>query len=319
MALPSLVTRTPLDNFSIRYGNDQKSYAALEVFTPVVVPKKTGSFYVYSKDNLRAEDLTAPSGSEAPSVEWTGFTKTFTCLEKAVKQPVLGKDVRDFDRPIADLRNEAAMGNMDRILIEMERAAYTKAATTSNYPPGLVTTLTDDTDRWSDDAGDPLANITAAKLAVYDSCGKFPNAMVLSEKGLLTLANNKALVERFKHTGAFVTKELLAKLFGLSEIIVSGAAYNSAAEGATDSMGAIWGDEAVLFVKDPSQRLKSMVYGRTFIANSFYTLSLNRPELGRGLGAEELETGIEYVIASAAVSSSSDDDFIAGAVIDNIF
>lgn len=319
MALPSLVTRTPLDNFSIRYGNDQKSYIAFDVFTPVVVPKKTGSFYVYSKDNLRDEILDAPSGTEAPSVEWTGFTKTFTCEEKAVKQAVLGKDVRDFDRPVADLRNEAAMGNMDRLLINIERAAYTKVSTTGNYPSPLVTTLTDDSNRWSDDGGDPYKNVMDTKQAVYDSCGKYPNAMALSAKGLLKLLGNASIIERFKHTGAIVTTEQIKALFGLDFLHISGAAYNSAAEGATDSMGAIWGDECLLYVKDPSQRLRTMCYGRAFIANTFYTLSIQKPELGRGLGAEELETGIEYALESAAVASSSDDDFIAGGLIDNIF
>jgi hypothetical protein len=316
----SFITVNPLEDFSIRYGNSLDKFVAQKIFPVHPVPKKTGSFYSYGKDNLRVQTLDAPSGVEASKGQYTVSSKTFTCKEKAFKQLVLGKDARDFDRPVADLDTEAAMLNMEALMLEMEVAAHTKATTSTNYPAALVTTLTDSVDRWSDAGGDPLENVRASRQAVFEACGKRPQKMAISQKTLDILKLNPVIIDRVKYTSAAaVTAQVIAALLELDELFISDVIKNTAMDGATDSLTSVWGDSAVLLFQDPGARLKSMTYGKCFMVNRLYSLSMDKPELGRSEGAHEIESGWEYTLESCATVSSSDDDFVAGALIANVF
>lgn len=314
----SFITRNPLEDFSIRHTNEMSDFAAMKLFVPHVVKNKTGSFYTYSRDHLRIKTLDAPSGAEAKQHSYSATTNTFTCKEKAVKGLVLGKDARDFDRPVADLDTEQAAQNMEALMLELEAAAYTKATTSTNYPSALYTNISAGS-TWADSGGDPLSQIRASRQAVFEACGKYPNKMVMNKQALDYLKLNPSIVDRIKYTGRDVSAQILCTLFELDEIILSNAVKNTANEGAADTLATVWDDEAVLFYSDPSARLKSMTYGKMFLANNLYVKTLDAPELGRDLGAHFIETGWEYALEACATVSSSDGDFIAGALLNNVY
>lgn len=315
----SFKTQTALDAFSIQVANSLDGFAALKIFTPFYVPKSTFKWYQYTKDNLRLEKLHAPSGSEAAVVNYSVITNTSTLVEHAVKHIVLEKDARDFDRAVADLRQDAAAGNMERLMIELEDAAHTKLTTAGNYPAALTSTL-GATATWAVDGGNPLEDIRLAKHAVFLQCGKVPNAMALSFQGMEYLRNHPQIRDAVKYTQAGPpSNQQIAAFLGLGEIIVSSAIYNSATEGAADSLGAIWQDDALIFVKDDSQALRSMSYGRCFMGQNLYSKDIDAPELGRSLGASFLETGWEWALEFAAQAGESDGDAIAGYFLQNIF
>ncbi len=313
----SFITAQPLDDFSLRYGNSLDAYVAQKLFTPHIVSKKTGQFYSYSKDNLRVKSLEAPYGTEAVAHEYAASKKTFTTVPHAVKQLVLGSDARDFDRAMADLDQEAAMQNMDALMLELETDAYTKATTSGNYPSGLVTTLTDGTNGWDVANSDPMENIRASREATFLRCGKNVNKAFMSKKTLDFLKLNPAIVDRIKYTGQEVTADILKMLFELDEICISDAIKNTALEGAADVLARVWGDQTVLAYIDPAPKLKSMTYGKLMMVNRLYSKTIDQPDLGRDLDAHYLETGWDYCLESAATASSSDDDFVAGALIIN--
>lgn len=315
----SFKTTDARDDLSIRYANAQDKYAALSIFPVHAVLKNVGKFYSYSKDNLRVRSLEAPHGSEAQSSGYSVSSRNFSCIPHAHKSLVLNADARDFDRPIADLDNEAVMQNMDALLLELEADMYTKVSTTANYPAALVSTLVDSSTRWSDANGDPLEDVRAIREAVFVACGKRPNKMALSGKGLETLKLNAAVVERVKHTGLAVTPQILATLLELESIVVSDVIKNSAIEGAADSLAAVWGDEALVFYQDPGARLKSMTFGKCFMVSQLGNVVIDAPELGRKEGAHFLESSWEYDLEFCATVSSSDGDAVAGGLIDNIF
>jgi len=312
MLLPSnFRTTTALDQLSVRYANDQTKYAALKIFQPFIVPRNVGKFYCHDKQNLRSEILDAPSGTESPRFDYQVSTKNFACKEYGAKHLVLGKDARDFDRPVADLRTDAALSNMDKMLIALEVAAYTKISTTGNYAAantaaaGAV---------WSGNTGDPIEEIRTARQAVWASSGVRANCICMSQQALDYLKNHAAIVDRLKYVGmgavnsAEAVKQAIGNLFEL-EIIISDALKLTSAEGATDVTAAIWGATALIFVNKPGQGLKTMTYGRNFIANSLTTKSINKPELARGnLGAEEIETSWEYDLQFIAQDANGDAD-----------
>lgn len=312
----SFITVNPLEDFSIRYANDQSKYVAQEIFPPHVVSKKTSSFYTYSKENLKVVDTTAPSGTEAPRGDYAVSTKTYTCKEEAFKGLVLEKDARDFDRPVADLDTEQVMQNMDKLLLGLETKAYTKISTTTNYPSALTAAATA---AWGGASATPIEDFRAAREAVFTACGKRPNIAVFSQRALDYLKNTPEILDRTKYTGPEVTNAILARLFELEAIYISDAVKNTANEGAADSLSTVWGNVALCFYRDPGARLKALTFGKMFVANQIYTKTLDKPELARGLGAHEIETGMEYTLESCATVSSSDDDFSAGFLMTSVY
>lgn len=315
----SFKTRDPLSNYSIRYANDLDGYAAFKIFTPFMVPKSLFKWYAYGKENLQSRTLDAPSGTEAPVGDWTAYTLSGTAKEYAFKHLVLGKDVRDFDRPMSDLNQDAAAANMDALMIAMEAAAHTKATTAGSYPSGLTSTL-GATLTWAVSGGDPFEDVRLAKDAVFANCGKPANTMALSYKAMEYLRIHPGIIERIKYTSAnSITNEMVARLLGLDEIIVSKAVYNSAVEGAADVLASIWDDDAIIFHKNDSQATRVLTYGRTFMAQNFYTKVIDAPELGRNEGAHFIESGWEWNQEFVAQVSSTDADSCAGYLLNNVF
>lgn len=316
----SFRTQSALANYSIQIANAMDDFAALKIFTPFYVPTNTFKWYQYGLERLHLKALHAPSGTEAPLHNYSVFTNTSTTVEHAVKQVVLQKDVRDFDRAVADLNKDAADHNMQALLIELEDAMHTKVTTAGNYPASLTSTL-GAAATWAVAGGDPLEDVRNAKQSVYALCGKVPNAMALSFQGMEYLRNNAQIRDAVKYTQAGPpSDQQIAAFLGLKEIIVSKAVYNSATEGAADSLGAIWLDDALIFVKEDTQALRSLTYGRCFMnASGMYTKILDKPELGRGEGAHELETGWEYALEFVTQNSDTDGDTICGYFLQNIF
>ncbi len=315
----SFRTVSALDNFSIRYGNEASGYAALKMFTPRYLPRGQTKWYSYGKENLQSRVLDAPAGSTAPQGAYSAYTKSTQLKEYAFKHLVLEKDARDFDRPVAQLDQDAAMANMDAMLIAMEVAAHTKATTASNYPSGLTSTLGAGV-TWAVSGGDPFEDVRLARQAVFENSGRSANAMTLSYKAMEYLRIHPGITERIKYTSAAsITDQMIAALLGLDELIVSKAVYNSAIEGAADTLSSIWDDDAVIFYKNPSESLRTLTYGTTFFAQQFYTKRIDAPDLGRGLGAHFLETGWEWSQEFAAQVSSSDADSCAGYALLNVF
>jgi hypothetical protein len=306
MLLPAnFRTRTALDNFSLRYANAQEDYAALKILAPFIVPKSVFKFYIYDQQNSRVEALDAPSGSESPLFDYQVRSVEATAKEYGAKHLVLGKEARDFDRAVADLRQDAVANNMDKMLMHLESAAYTTLTTSGNYASGLSGAAGA---TWSGGSGDPVEDVRAAREAVKAACLQRPNAIAMSQRALDHLKNHPAIIDRVKYIGMLApdaVKNAIAALFELDEIVVADAYKLTSAEGATEAASAVWGANAVVYVSDKSQGLRQKSFGRTFMVNQLATQSIDKPELARaGDSAEEVETSWEWVQSFTMVNSA---------------
>jgi hypothetical protein len=108
-----------------------------------------------------------------------------------------------------------------------------------------------------------VADVKAAKNAIYNSIGVDPNLLVLPRDVYNALEIAPELLEKFKYTaGGNITKAQMETLFGI-EIQVTGDLINSASEGQLPSLGGIWSDEAFLCYCQPSQDIKALNFMRT--------------------------------------------------------
>lgn len=317
-------TTTPLQNLTLKVMNEADAFVADQVFTPVYTPEKD-KFTVYQYDvrEMRDIDTASDSKSEANRIDYGVFTRTRQTTLHKLKGDIDPRDEKTFDPAVADVMVDTAQTIASHLLIRRERAFVTLATTAANYPASLTKTLVDASTRLTDAGGDIEAEAEIASAAVRTACGREPNAACISWTGLQKLRRAPSVVNRVKYAGEGnrrASVEVIRELLGVQELIVAKAIYNTANEGATAARADIWGDDLLFFVKDPSPQPRSMRYGAFYVRNQMVEHLAEDPKRGGPDGRiKELELGWEWALSPGAVVSSSDDDFIAGYLLKNIF
>ena len=139
----------------------------------------------------------------------------------------------------------------------------------------------------------------------------------MSRKSMNILLINPSVLDRVKYTQLASSEDILKSLLGMNEFIISDVMKNTAQEGAADVFAEVWGDEVLLFHKDPANSRKSMTFGKCFMRNQMYVKSIDAPELGRDKGAHWLESGLEYTLEF--IGQDSNGDSICAGLIDNVY
>ncbi len=249
-----------LSNISIGYRND--SYVADKVFPLVPVNKQADIIPVYNKSDWLRDDMQVRApGTEAAEAGWsvtntaTYFAKNFALAKKIPDEVRENADAPyDMDRDATIFVTEKAM-----IRREVEFAAKVNAASiwTTNTTVGV---------KWSDFANsDPVNDIKTGSRTITQLIARKPNVLVIGQLVLDRLTEHPDFQEKIKYTQtSVVTEDLIAKLLNLEAVYTCYAIYESAAEGGTSSIVAIWDDDAVLLYVPKSPSLFTPAAGYTF-------------------------------------------------------
>ncbi len=318
--ISSFKTTNALEDFSIRQINDQKDFIADEIFSPVVIKRSDYKKYQYDLSVLRDAETQSNSKAKANLVDYGVFTSSGKANLHKLAGEVDPADERDADAAVANIEQDTASVILQKLLIRRELEMATLVSTSGSYPAALTSSLSAGS-TWADSNGDPEADAATARTAVKGVCGVPANALALSWTGLEKLKQSPALKDRLKYTsGQSLTEEQIKNLLGVQYLHVCKAQYNSANDGAANVIADIWDDFALFYVKNPSQSLRTMCYGRFYVVNHLYTHQYMDEERGSGAGRiKMLEMGWEWDLAAGAVVSSSDGDFAAGYYLDNIY
>jgi len=314
------ITRSPLEDFSIRHMNDQTDFISDEVAVPFLVSKSSFKKYQYDRSNLKSVDTRKDSKAEADSVDYGVFTTDVTAVLHKLKGDVDPRDERDADAAVADMETDVAATITEKLLLKREIDLATLVSTSGSYPSGLTSTLGAGA-TWAVSGGDPVSDANLARAAVRDSCGKPANALAISWKTFEYLKVHPVSIDRLKYTeGKTPTEDAIKNLMGLEYLHVCKAQKNTGDEGAADVIADVWGDFALFYVKNPAQGRRTMQYMRNFMVNRLYTHRYEDDRRGSGAGrVKVLEMGMEYVLSAAAVVSSADSDFAAGYLLANVY
>lgn len=312
-------TRTALEDYSIKYINEQTDFVADEIFVPVVVSKTQTKKYQYTMEHMREIESRATSKAVANKVDYGVFTSNLTTELHKLAGDVDPRDMVNADPAVADMEFDQAENIMSRILIKRERLMNTLVSTSGNYPTDLTSTL-GATATWAVAGGDPEADAKTAHKAIHARCGKMANAIAMSLEGYLTLRTSPSIRDRVKYTkGNAVSDDDIKSLLMVENIHICKSRHNNAIQGAADSMAAIWDDHALFYVKGKPGR-RTVSYGNSWMRNQIYSYTYEDQTRGSGDGRiKTVELGMEYVMTAGGVISSSDGDFACGYLLDNIF
>lgn len=253
-----------LTNISIGYKNEQ--YIADLIFKPITVNKQSDKYYVFGKERFRVVDDRRAPGSESNEVNWRLSNDQYYCEGHALRHPIPDEEAQNADDTFT-LEADAVEMLTDMILLNKEVDAASKLLNPANYDSGLSQTLNV---KWSDYSNsNPIADIEDAKSAIHRRSGLRANTLIISEPVFNVLKIHPKLIENIKYTQLGVlTKDLMATLFGVDNILVGSALKSTATNpGQADVLNYIWGNSAVLAYIPPTPGKKIASIGYSFMWN----------------------------------------------------
>jgi hypothetical protein len=252
-----------LTDVSIRYSNP--TFIAEQVFPILPVPKETGLVFKFDKENLRAPQ-TSLRGDYARSerVDYGLTTVPYgPLLEHSMEVPISQRLLDMYQAPLQPEINATETAT-EKILIEKELGLANYLGTAGNFAAAQKVTLSG-TAQWSDYTNSkPFTDIQVGVSAVLVNSTKKPNTVVLGRQVYDQLVNHPNVTDRLKYTARATNEEItnaIADLFGVQNVLIGEAVYNSAVEGAADSLGYIWGKNAYLLYVTPSPAVESVSAG----------------------------------------------------------
>lgn len=219
----------------------------------------SAAYFIYDTSNLTDIPTDIRRG---PSSGFKRLTSkltddTFLCKDYGVEEPMdkaellMYANVFSADRSALERAVRVVAYNHELRVRDLARATAQTATPTVKWNAGANTTIVQD--------------VQVAKDTIHASTGQDPDVLVLPRGVFNALRQAPEIKAYYSNVqGGLITKENLASIFQVPEIVVANELTNTASEGQTASLGAVWSDEAFLCIARPSQDLKALNWARTF-------------------------------------------------------
>lgn len=249
MQLRPFPTDPRLTGIAIAYQNSD--LIADKVLPRVPVAKKEFRYLKFD----RAERMTVPETlvgrkSLPNEVDFTASEEPGLVYDRGLDDVVPNDDISEAPEGL-DLRGEAVEGLTELILLDREIRVAAKVMNPANYAAENKVTVTG-TDQFNDPASNPLTYITGQLDGLFFR----PNVLVMPQPIWNVLRSHPKIVSAISGSGTengLVSRQQLATLLEVQEIIVGQAWKNSAKPGQTAALVRVWtGDSMLAFYRNPT-------------------------------------------------------------------
>lgn len=251
-----------LTNLSVDYQNE--AYVAEQILPVATVEKKNGIYFEYDKSKFRdVETLRAP-GTRAGRVDYGLIERSYgPIVEHSLESRVTREEVDQSEDALTPFET-AAETVMNNMMIRKERELATTMGTLGTWSASNRTTLSG-TSQFSDYANsDPLGVVDTARDAIHAATIQEANTLLLSRSVYRKLRRHPQLQAQLGvNRNQVVTLQDMKDLFEVQNIIVAGGLYNTADQGASDSLDYIWGKHMWLLYVATTPQLKQVTLGFT--------------------------------------------------------
>lgn len=264
----------PLTNLSIAYMQDAAAFIAARAFPNVPVLKQSDRYYIYNRGDFNRDEMSIRAAGDESSGSGYNLDNTPTYFAPVY---AFHKDIPDQVRNNSDSvlapDMEANRFVSTKALIKRERIWAANYFATSKWTSEVAGANTADSTHvvyWGDPSSDPIGDIRRGKRSLHLVSGGIPaNKLVLGAQVWDVLQDHPQFIDRVKYgqtqpNAAQVTKQLIAELLELDELLVMEGIVNTAAEGVTESNAYIGGKHALLLHAAPAPGLMTPSAGYTF-------------------------------------------------------
>lgn len=268
-SVKSVHVDAPLTNVAVQYKNS--ALVGEKVLPVVTVVKESDKYYIFKKEelNLDLKRIKRAAGAEALEIKWDVDTATYSADEYAVRYLLPDRVVNNADvavQPRINTTKKLTNKILNSVEREVAQLVQNTNNVTSNAQPGVL---------WNASSGVVIEdNIDTAKNTIRKLIGIEPTSICLPYDVAQVVKTDSTLRDLIRYTvNGMGGKELLMNgglppvLFNL-EVIIAGAIYNTANEGATESLDDIWEDNVLIFYKENAPSIDSLSLGYQFrVAN----------------------------------------------------
>jgi hypothetical protein len=255
-----------LTNFGIRYG--QGVLIAEKVVPHVKVKLDSDLIVVYGTNHLKRHTTLLHDKASPKMFEWAkGTDESYKLKGYGLFDYVSPDDIANADSPLSPMENVTA-SMLDVLLLEKEIRAKTLVCTAASYGAANKATLTGN-NRWdiyTSADSDPISDISTAKQAVYDSCGKPANVIAFDWAVGEVLSKHPAIHELVKYTDpTLLTNGGLPKVIEGLTVVEAGGQYDSAKRGQTMSRTKVWGTFCLVAYVNPKPTKECITLASNFV------------------------------------------------------
>lgn len=244
----------PLTNMSVGFEQDlERFFVAAKVFPAVPVAKQSDVYYIYDRDDWhRLEAKERPLSAETAGGGYRLETDTYNAKVFGIH-----RDIDDRERANED--NPPLSGDRDstRYLTEQMWLLRETLWATAFFSTGKWTGSTTATDivpgtKWDASGSTPITDLRTQIRSVHAKTGRRPNKLTLAQDVWDAIQDNADFIARISvNTTRVVTRELLAQLLELDEVLVGGAINVTSQEGAAATVRAFVMTDAALLTHSP--------------------------------------------------------------------
>ena len=261
-----------LSNVGMAFLQDPNAYVATKMFPFAGVPKQSDLYRKYSLAGLlrlRAQKMNP--GTAAP-IDTTGFAdEQYFCEKYGLRDFLTPEGVANDDGPIPPdqmVTLQLMQAQMTTLELDFAQKFFANGIWDNNLEGVAAGPAAGQFVRWDLAGSDPVADVMAARRAMHDDTGFFPNRMTIAGDVMDALQTNAAIQDRIKYTGsrdgAIVTAQMLAGLFKVEQIFEGEAISNTAAEGAAAVMANVFAGGVLMAYAAPNPNPRVPSAGYTF-------------------------------------------------------
>lgn len=270
MATTAFQINPQLTAVAIGYSNPDYTLIADKVL-PRVRTAKQFRYTTYSLAEAFSVPPTRVGRKSAPTqFDFSGTLVNDECLDWGLDSPVPIDEIQawqDMARPSSGgpVSPEVKVTKLLKGLVQIDREVRVAGLVfnTANYPAGNQATLAG-TSQWSDFAN---SNPLDAMLTALDVPVMRPNTLVLGQAAWTKVRQHPRLIQAANasaQTGGAITKQDLADLLEIREVLVGAGFVNNARIGQPASLSRVWGKAAAaLFISEDSANADQPTFGWT--------------------------------------------------------
>lgn len=248
-----------LTNVSVQFKPTQGGYLADSILPPVPVMKESAAYWVYDKSRFDVPDSKRAPRAEYNRIDWNVSSDTYLTEEYGLEGEIDDRERENAAAPL-DLDVDTTEIVTDMVLNNRERRVAALVASASVITQGQTLS---GANQWSDASSDPLGDAKTARNTIFASTGGMkPNKLLIGNdvfEALKIHPDIKAIIQYTER--AIVTRQILASIFEVDEVLVGGVQTRTSKDGQTDTFTDLWAGVALFFYSEPRPSLKRASLG----------------------------------------------------------
>lgn len=264
-----------LTDWAVQYSNKLTDFQADNLAPIVPSGKRTNSFYKFDKaDFFRDEMKERAEGGDVPMAGYRVTTDTYEIKTWSVGKPIDDQVEDNEDGPL-DSDEDATKFVMDLERIRREKAFSAACLATSVWGTDVTGNTavsvygSNTVAQWDDSDSSPLEDIAYYRTKVKLATGLDPNVLAIGRQVWDVIKNHADILARIaggssNGNPALVTRQMVAALFELEELVVLEAVENTALENATMTGAFIAGKHGLLMHRNKNAGRKGATAIKTF-------------------------------------------------------